>query len=137
MKPCYDCGEDTNSTQRKRCLKCFAEHRRKQQKANKLKFNYHKLPKYRYNTYKSGAERRGLEFSLTFEDFILFWEKPCFYCGEKIEGIGIDRKNNSIGYTNENCIVCCKICNFMKHNLDENLFIKQCIKISDTHRRTK
>ena len=130
MKPCYDCGEDTNSTQRKRCLKCFSEHRKKQQKKNKEKYQYHKTPKYRYSAYKKGAIKRNIEFNITFDEFLSIWNKPCMYCGDNIEGIGIDRKDNDKGYIIENILSCCKVCNFMKHTLDDKIFLEKCYKIT-------
>ena len=33
---------------------------------------------------------------------------------------GIDRKDNTIGYTTENCVSCCKICNNSKNTLAED-----------------
>jgi 5-methylcytosine-specific restriction endonuclease McrA len=32
---------------------------------------------------------------------------------------GIDRKNNSLEYTLENCVPCCRQCNFAKQGLSE------------------
>ena len=30
---------------------------------------------------------------------------------------GIDRKDSNLGYTNENCVPCCKVCNNGKRDL--------------------
>lgn len=43
------------------------------------------------------------------------------------------RKNNSVGYTLENCVPCCGICNKMKMNLDFDTFIEKCKLISNKH----
>ncbi len=80
-------------------------------------------------SYKSGAKQRGLEFSLTKEQFESYWKKPCFYCGDKIETIGLDRIDNSKGYTLDNIVPCCKTCNNMKKDLSQEEFISQCKKI--------
>ena len=68
--------------------------------------------------------------------------KKCFYCGndpqtiitQKSTGInyiynGIDRKNSSIGYRTENCVTCCKTCNFFKMKLSVDNFLNHVKKI--------
>ena len=61
-----------------------------------------------------------------FEEII---SQPCAYCGEIGEN-GIDRVNNKKGYTKDNCVSCCKVCNMMKWTLDANDFIKKCKDIT-------
>jgi|LakMenE18May11ns_1017448.scaffolds.fasta_scaffold9128530_1 hypothetical protein len=72
----------------------------------------------KFSSYKYAAKKRGYEFDLTIEDFKTFWNKPCFYCGTDINGIGIDRIDNNIGYQMFNCVSCCSICNQIKMDLD-------------------
>lgn len=43
---------------------------------------------------------------------------------------GIDRVNNDIGYLIENCVSCCKVCNFMKRSMSKNDFINHVNKIA-------
>lgn len=101
------------------------------------------------NDYKKGAKSRGYEYSLTKEQFKFITSQNCFYCGSKprlknryntdtghkritrdwidkswIKINGIDRKNNSIGYTVENSVSCCKVCNFAKKDMEYNDFIE-------------
>lgn len=130
MKLCKDCGIKLFSNAPLRCLNCKAELRRKVQKENKTKYRYHKQPKARYKVYKAGAERRGLVFNLNQDEFLSFWNKPCRYCGEIVDTIGLDRKNNKEGYTISNTVSCCKQCNFMKHTMTEKMFIDKCVKIA-------
>lgn len=84
-------------------------------------------------------EKRYHDFTndiMTYEDFLTFTNiSQCHYCGEpviwsehtlykepytrgKVRNIdrryNLDRKNNSIGYTKENCVVCCSLCNYIK-----------------------
>jgi len=73
-----------------------------------------------YGNYKNHAKRRRISFELSFESFINLTQQRCHYCGSessnflKVSGNGgfkyngIDRKDNTIGYTIENCVPCCK-----------------------------
>lgn len=36
---------------------------------------------------------------------------------------GVDRVNNSDGYTIKNCVPCCAICNYAKRDLSETEFV--------------
>lgn len=80
-----------------------------------------------YIAYKSGAARRNFEFNLTFEQFETLVCQDCAYCGVepslrnqgKVVWIcnGIDRVDNSKGYTLDNCVTACAICNQAKGTL--------------------
>jgi len=89
-----------------------------------------------YWQYKLRAKRKGLDFDLTFEDFIGLCNKPCFYCGAIksneciVEGRngsflynGIDRVDNCLGYKFENCVTACKICNRAKDIMSKEEFV--------------
>jgi hypothetical protein len=62
--------------------------------------------------------------SLSYEEFTEFTcNNECHYCGcsigwEKFNperlAYNLDRKDNSLGYSKENCVVCCKECNYIK-----------------------
>lgn len=98
--------------------------------------NMHQL----YTTYKGGAKRRGITFFLSEQEFRGFLFNNCVYCGRKpyavctkdsicsesrkqsIKYNGIDRVDNSQGYTMNNCITCCKICNFAKRSMAHEEF---------------
>lgn len=79
--------------------------------------------------YKSGAKKRGFDFELSKEEFLQFWQEPCFYCGSGIETIGIDRIDSSKGYFMDNIVPCCSICNTMKLALPRDVFIEHCQKV--------
>ena len=129
MKTCEDCGKQVESIYAKFCIDCKVIKRRATAKANKDKYQYHKQPKFRYATYKRGALRRGFVFELTLQEFELFWDTHCNYCNDSIEGIGLDRIDNTIGYINTNVTSCCTTCNWMKHSMSQEMFINQCKKI--------
>ena len=95
-----------------------------------------------YNDYKKSAENRNYVFELTKEKFEFLTHKNCFYCGEIPQNVklalkgkeryvysGIDRKDNNIGYTIENCVPCCKNCNFSKMKLSVGDFLNHVKKI--------
>jgi hypothetical protein len=92
---------------------------------------YHLSPRYRFLLYRNDAKNHGREFNLTFEQFMDLWQKQCRYCGDSIKTVGIDRKNNLIGYTVENSVSCCATCNRMKLNHSEEYFLSQCERITN------
>lgn len=135
-----DCGNTTTNKSfykiktQKMCLKC-------------RKTNAHKIiPDTSFNMlfsdYKRNARKRDIVFDLSKEDFSRLTKEKCFYCGEFPISVrrpnatagsyvysGIDRKNNGEGYVIGNCVPCCKICNFSKHNLAEEDFLNHVRKI--------
>lgn len=75
----------------------------------------------------SNARFRNLECTLCYEDFlVLVQQKVCHYCGIELIwpphwskgkislSTNLDRKDNALGYTKDNCVVCCPRCNFGK-----------------------
>jgi len=72
----------------------------------------------KFTAYKYCAKDRGYDFKLTKEEFATFWQQPCFYCGDKVETVGIDRIDNSVGYELTNCVSCCSTCNQIKMTMD-------------------
>ncbi len=88
-----------------------------------------KLPCSRYTKYKAAAKFRNYKWNLTKEQFISFWEKDCHYCGDKVEGVGIDRIDNLQGYNMDNCVPCCNQCNMMKKSYSMEEFITKCKQI--------
>jgi len=83
----------------------------------------------KFAQYKSGAKKRNIGFSLSKEEFLTFWQKSCFYCGDKVATIGLDRIDSSKGYSLDNVVSCCAICNTMKLALPREIFIAHCYKI--------
>lgn len=90
----------------------------------------------RFTEYRRGAKKRGLIFEPTFDEFVKILSNPCHYCGG--ESYGIDRLDSSIGYSKDNIVSCCSMCNLMKRTYTEEDFIKQCKKIiNNIERRIK
>lgn len=105
-----------------------------------------------YGQYRRGAKSRGLDFQLTLDEFRQITQKECFYCGSipnqrarylfskgpkkgqlRVNGEyvynGIDRIQNSIGYTKENSRPCCFQCNLAKSTYSEQEFINWIKKV--------
>ena len=90
------------------------------------------------NEYQGAAKRRGHTWGLTEDDFDKLVSMDCFYCGispgrsavscgsyEGSEFVcnGIDRKDNTFGYTLDNTVSCCKICNIAKNDMPLDKFL--------------
>jgi len=86
-------------------------------------------PQGKYVSYKSKAKQRNIPFELTLSDFQNLYQTLCEYCGEKIETIGIDRVDNTLGYTLDNIKSCCNICNKIKRNFTLEQFNSHITKI--------
>ena len=110
---CLSCGLESTREQgylRKRvCHKCYIHKRRFDEKPKRAKRSAHVV----FVSTQHGAYNRRLEFSLTELDVEEIISKPCSYCGIE-EYIGIDRFKNDVGYTKNNSVPCCKICNNAK-----------------------
>jgi hypothetical protein len=96
-----------------------------------------------YRRYKSQADPK-LGFDLTIEQAEALFKGDCHYCGQAPKQVsyaenmygeyvynGIDRRDNSKGYTVENCVSCCGICNHMKWTLGEKEFLEHVRCIND------
>jgi hypothetical protein len=82
--------------------------------AKPVKVYQYKKQNAQYHRYKLGARRRNIVFNLTHHQFYSFWQKPCTYCGGKINKVGLDRIDNNLGYSFGNINPCCTICNSIK-----------------------
>jgi hypothetical protein len=87
-------------------------------------------PNYRIRTIRGGAVKRKLAYSLSRDEFMSFWKKPCVYCGDDIETVGLDRIDNLQGYIVGNVVACCATCNRMKSDMSMDEFLERCGRIS-------
>lgn len=84
-----------------------------------------------YRSIRDGAKIRGIEFEITYEQFLHLSSQECHYCGieprqcmksekslRRFNGAylynGLDRVVNSIGYKIDNVVPCCITCNKAK-----------------------
>lgn len=97
-----------------------------------------------YSKYKRQAKNRTLKFELSKDDFRHLTSSNCYYCGieplQKCYGKGrdtpeavarseyiyngVDRLYNEDGYNVLNCVPCCGLCNYRKHDNDRDEFIE-------------
>lgn len=78
--------------------------------------------------YKKHAEKLDVDYKLSREQFEQLVSESCRYCGGEPRN-GIDRLDSSLGYTLENCVPCCKVCNYMKRKMSVMDFIEHARKI--------
>jgi hypothetical protein len=89
-------------------------------------------PVYKFNCYRYRANKKSIEFNLSQDECEKLFTSDCYYCGIEIDELslnGIDRINSDDGYKIDNCVSCCKICNFMKGCYDVDVFIGICSHI--------
>ncbi len=94
------------------------------------KEKYRKTAMGKYLEYKGRAKQRKTEFSISFDEFISFWNKPCSYCGDPIPTIGLDRIDSKLGYAMGNVVPCCPHCNYGKRALSPEEYIEHCRKVA-------
>lgn len=94
-------------------------------------YQYNRSPERRFSQTRHRFRYRKIVFKITLSEYKRIIENACHYCGEKYEecGSGLDRINSSIGYTIDNVVSCCGVCNMMKSNLDFEVFLSRIKKI--------
>jgi hypothetical protein len=88
-----------------------------------------------YNSYRCAAKRRNLKFEISFDEAMTLFKSNCKYCGiiprqikiglgqnDEFVYNGIDRVDNDAGYFKENCVPCCKTCNYAKCDMSSESF---------------
>jgi hypothetical protein len=81
-----------------------------------------------YKGYRISANKRDLSFELSESSFNSKIKEPCYLCGKRSSDThqnGIDRYDNTQGYTEENTKCCCSGCNFMKRSYTYSSFIEK------------
>ena len=94
-----------------------------------------------FNVLIRQAKQRNYKVSLTYESFLKFTQtEECHYCGKEVLWVKfniiknkgcahhLDRKNNYLGYSRSNCVVCCPRCNRAKSN---HFTYEEWVKIGD------
>jgi hypothetical protein len=143
-KICAECGEDYSLSVSNRSLKYCSDKCKKsvRSKVNKNTKNKRKerildgdidfIANEIYLKYKQKSPSRNLEFQLSLDFFKKHVYADCYYCGEQLEKVGFDRKNNEIGYIESNCVPCCHTCNMMKRSMSFEEFVSKCSLVHNT-----
>lgn len=89
-----------------------------------------------YSRYRTRSLEREYLFNLSTEDFRVLTKQNCYYCNSEPNRVhkvnkrvgkyiynGVDRIDNSKGYSTENCVSCCYTCNRMKHAMSKEEFL--------------
>lgn len=146
---CLNCGEvsikhlKTIFTSKTSCDKC------------KHLFGNRKIPTTKAvvnclrSEYIRGASERNFPWELVEEDFETIIQQPCYFCGQEPEfhisdqrfnktntpflRNGIDRLDPTKGYTKENSVSCCSMCNRMKSNYSITDFYEKIKRIYEKH----
>lgn len=103
-----------------------------------------------YNRYKQNAISRNFNYELTYPEFYELITQDCHYCGQhpiEVQSLkrynhtgqpiytnGIDRIDSSKGYSKDNCVPCCEVCNRMKLDYDLDFFYNHIEKIYNYHK---
>ena len=90
-----------------------------------------------YAGYRCKANKSGIPFHLTRDQFGRIATQPCFYCGADRSNVhraqhgagdfaynGLDKIDASKGYTINNVVACCRRCNFAKTDRTQGEFIE-------------
>ena len=92
------------------------------------------FPRGAYRLYKRNANDHSREFFITLEEFCAMIKRTCTFCGrtpEAANGMGMDRTDNTLGYTTENCTPCCYLCNWMKNRFSVAEFLTHAKRVVD------
>jgi len=106
-----------------------------------------------FGGYKKAAKKRDFEFLLSEKEFHLLVQQNCHYCGLPPQMVkngtaqhstnipykhnGIDRKDNSIGYTPGNSLPCCSVCNHAKHTMGYDDFLQWVSRVAAQQAQNK
>jgi len=94
-----------------------------------------------YKGYVDRSKRKGIAFDFTKEEFLELTQKQCYYCGRKPRTTiktetgkrkrngsftynGLDRIDSNRGYSKNNVLTCCEICNKAKRNMPQKDFLE-------------
>lgn len=70
---------------------------------------------YKLRAYAGNDKKRGLVTTIDLDFCIVNMNKPCVYCGHiDTPCNGLDRIDNSVGHTHNNCVPCCNLCNMTR-----------------------
>jgi hypothetical protein len=90
-----------------------------------------------FSQYMARAIQKNIEFSITDHEYFTITNEPCYICGKEnteTNKNGIDRYDNSKGYTIENSRSCCAECNCMKLDYTFDEIMNKFLLIYNKHK---
>ena len=99
--------------------------------------NFKDIGNVNYNKYKISASERNIDFMISNEFLEEKTKESCYLCGKMpthTHKNGLDRFDNIIGYTEDNCKSCCGNCNYIKRDNTYDTFIDKCMLIYHKHK---
>ncbi len=140
---CYKVKSKVLTLHTRSCGCLVVEKNKKLGENRKLENNQAAINKL-WQSYNSSARNRGLVFDLNFDLFLQLTQQPCHYCLSPPSRLskapfcdnpypynGIDRLNNSIGYTTDNVVSCCTMCNKIKSTFTIDELFDHLIRIRE------
>lgn len=127
------------------CRQCYAER-------DAANFDSHWGYKAAYSRVRKDARAADRVFDIHLEEFRYLCQQNCYYCGSQPSNLityrgqnsftfryfvysGLDRINNDIGYTRQNVVPCCIICNRAKNSMPFKDFIDWLNRLTDYRQR--
>ncbi len=90
------------------------------------------------------AKQRGYSWELSYREAKVLVTQDCYYCGRQPSNYyhkpranggsfytGLDRVDNSKGYTLDNVVPCCKWCNYGKRDRTVAEWIEHCKSVAE------
>lgn len=110
--PCW-CGEPNYGNGL--CFKHYFEKYRQEQRAKANEWD--RKPKGRHCALLTAARRANVACDISQEEHQALLKQPCTYCEGPLNptGSGLDRKDPRFGYTKDNVVPACVICNRVKN----------------------
>lgn len=82
-----------------------------------------------WNCVLTSARSKNLDLTIPREEIITLAKEACHYCG-CASARGIDRMNNTLGYSRENILPACSQCNMMKMDMKYTCFLALCCDLA-------
>lgn len=96
-----------------------------------------------YKTYLNNSKKKNIAFEFTKKEFLDLTQNKCYYCGRQPQTVsgtvvgknfirrrngqfvynGLDRVDSELGYTKDNIVTCCEICNKAKRDMSQEKFL--------------
>lgn len=132
---CKECGGSQiceHGVTRSNCTKCggggICDHGKRRHRCPDC------TPTGAFKAYTDNARKRNHQFDLSFKEYLKISDSPCAYCGDRKVRNGVDRKDNTIGYTVKNSVPCCGKCNQMKFKYSVKEFLTHVKRITNFQR---